>query len=193
MENDCPRCRWAKIFFRREANVSSEKWREKKRNTRQYHLNKTTIKATKFGMTLFNGTYLWSFLSNQKNYTILRFRSHYSIITTTIITTGYLQKFQDGLQILAYEVFENRSKKFLKKSLMPVSMFLRICEDFSYKSSSMKSVRAAAMFVSVARHHSTKHLHKCAQLLRFSISLKFKNLHWMFVSVRLYSVHLDLP
>ena len=25
-----------------------------------------------------------------------------------------------------------------------------------------------------ARHHSAKHLHKCAQLLRFSISLKFK-------------------
>ena len=72
-----------------------------------------------------------------------------------------------------YEVFENRSKKFLQKSLMPVFMFLRICEDFSYKSSSMKSVwTAAIMFVSVARHHSTKHLHKCAQLLRFSISLK---------------------
>ena len=47
------------------------------------------------------------------------------------------------------------------------------------------------MFVSVARHHSAKHLYKCAQLLRFSISLKFKNLHWILVSVRLYLVHLD--
>ena len=34
-------------------------------------------------------------------------------------------------------------------------------------------------------------MHKCAQLLRFSISLKFKNLQWMLVSVRLYLVHLD--
>ena len=41
------------------------------------------------------------------------------------------------------------------------------------KSSSVKSVRAAAiMFVSVPRHHSAKHLHKCAQLLRFSNKLK---------------------
>ena len=48
-------------------------------------------------------------------------------------------------------------------------------EDSSYKSSSMKSVRAAAiMFVSVARYHSARHLHKREQLLRFSISLKFK-------------------
>ena len=62
---------------------------------------------------------------------------------------------------------------------MPAFMFLRIYQDFR-KSSSMKSVRAVAiMFVSVAWHHSAKHLHKCAQLLRFSISLKFKNLHWM--------------
>ena len=75
---------------------------------------------------------------------------------------------------------------------MPAFMFLRIYKDFNYKSSSMKSVRTAAiMFVSVTRHHSAKHLHKCAQLLRFSISLKFKNLHWMLVSVRLYLVHLD--
>ena len=75
---------------------------------------------------------------------------------------------------------------------MPAFLFLRIYEDSSYKSSSMKSVRAAAiMFVSVARHHSAKHLYKCAQLLCFSISLKFKNLHWMLVSVRLYLVHLD--
>ena len=77
-----------------------------------------------------------------------------------------------------YEVFENRSKKCL------AFMFLHFCEDFSYKCSSMKSVRAAAiMFVSVARHYSAKHLHKCAQLLRFSINLNFKNLHWMLVSV----------
>ena len=113
--------------------------------------------------------------------------------TTTTTTTGYLQKFKDGLQILAARG-QNRSKKFLNKSLMPAFLFLRIYEDFSYKSSSMKSVRAAAiMFVSVARHHSVKHLRKCAQLLRFSISLKFKNLHRMLVSVRLYLVHLDLP
>ena len=70
---------------------------------------------------------------------------------------------------------------------MPAFLFLCIYEDSSYKSSSMKFVRAAAiMFVSIARHHSAKHLHKFAQLLRFSISLKFKNLHWMLVSVRLY-------
>ena len=71
---------------------------------------------------------------------------------------------------------------------MPAFLFLRTYEDSSYKSSSMKSVRAAAiMFVSVTRHHSAKHLHKCAQLLRSpAISLKFKNLHWMLVSVRLY-------
>ena len=100
---------------------------------------------------------------------------HITTTTTTTITTGYLQKFQDGLQILA--VRRNRSKKFLK-SLMPAFLFLRIFEDSSYKSSSMKSVRAAAtMFVSVARHHSAKHLHKCVQLLRFSISSKFKNVH----------------
>lgn len=75
---------------------------------------------------------------------------------------------------------------------MPAFLFLRVYEDSSNKSSSMKSVRAAAiMFVSVARCHSAKHLYKCAQLLRFSISLKFKNLHWMLVSVRLYLVHLD--
>ena len=60
---------------------------------------------------------------------------------------------------------------------MPAFMFLRIYEDSSYKSSSVKSVRAAAiMFVSVARHYSAKDLHKYAQLLRFSISLKFKKL-----------------
>ena len=77
-----------------------------------------------------------------------------------------------------YEVFENRFKKFL------AFMFLRFREDFSYKSSSMKSVRAAAiMFVSVARHHSAKHFPKCANPLRFSISLKFKNLDWMLVPV----------
>ena len=75
---------------------------------------------------------------------------------------------------------------------MAAFLFLRVYEDSSYKSSSMKSVRAAAiMFVSVTQHHSAKHLNKCAQLLRFSISLKFKNLHWMLVSVRLYLVHLD--
>ena len=75
---------------------------------------------------------------------------------------------------------------------MPAFPFLRIYEDSSYKGSSMQSVRVAAiMFVSVARHHSAKHLHECAQLLRFSISLKFKNLQWMLVSVRLYLVHLD--
>ena len=58
--------------------------------------------------------------------------------TTTTITTGYLQKFQDGLQILAVRGL-NRSKKFLKKSLMPAFLFLRIYEDSSYKSSSIKS------------------------------------------------------
>ena len=53
-------------------------------------------------------------------------------------------------------------------------------------------IRAVAiMFVSVARHHLAKHLHKCAQFLRFSISRKFKNLHRMLISVRLYLVHLD--
>ena len=101
---------------------------KKKRNTRQYHLNKTTIKATKFGMTLFNGTYLWSFLSNQKNYTILRFRSHYSIITTTIITTGYLQKFQDGLQILAVRGFRKPVEEISQEELnacLRVSTHLR--------------------------------------------------------------------
>ena len=30
----------------------------KERNTKQCHLNITKIKATKFGMALFNGTYL---------------------------------------------------------------------------------------------------------------------------------------
>ena len=56
---------------------------------------------------------------------------------------------------------------------MPAFMFLRIYEDFR-KSSSMKSVRAAAiMFVSVARHHSAKHLHKYgAQHLQFSNKLE---------------------
>ena len=55
---------------------------------------------------------------------------------------------------------------------MPAFMFFRIYENFR-KSSSMKSVRAAAlMFVSVARHHSAKHLHKCAQLSRFSNKLE---------------------
>ena len=55
---------------------------------------------------------------------------------------------------------------------MPAFMFLRIYEDFR-KSSSMKSVRAAAiMIVSVARHHSAKHLHKCAQHLQFSNKLE---------------------
>ena len=78
------------------------------------------------------------------------------VITT--ITTCYLQNFQDGLQILVVRGFRNRLKKFFKKSLMPAFMFLRTCEDFSYKSSSMKSVRAAITFVSFARHHTTKHL-----------------------------------
>ena len=95
---------------------------------------------------------------------------HITTTTTTTITTGYLQKVQDGLQILAVRGL-NRSKKLLKKSLMPAFLFLRIYEESSYKSSSMESVRAAAiMFVSVAWHPSAKHLHKCAQLLRFSIS-----------------------
>ena len=120
---------------------------------------------------------------NQKNCTILRFKSH----NNNNNSTSYLQKFQGGLQNLAVRSL-NRLKKFLKKSLMPAFLFLRTYENSSYKSSSMKSVRAAAiMFVSVTRYHSAKHLHKCAQLLRSpAISLKFKNLHWMLVSVRLY-------
>ena len=49
-------------------------------------------------------------------------------------------------------------------------MFLRIYEDSSYNCSSMKSVRAAAiMFVSFARHHSAKHLHKRAQLDKLEV------------------------
>ena len=45
------------FFFRREAKVSSEICRKKRkeRNTKQCHLDITTIKATKFGMTLLNG------------------------------------------------------------------------------------------------------------------------------------------
>ena len=37
---------------------NGEKKKRKERNTRQCHLNIKTIKAAKFGMTLFNGTYL---------------------------------------------------------------------------------------------------------------------------------------
>ena len=116
-------------------------------------------------MTLFNGTYLRSFLLNQKN---RRFYDLDHIIqhnNNNNNNNRYLQKFQDGLQILSVRGFQNRLKKFLKKSLMPVFMFLRICEDFSYKSSSMKSVRAAAiMFVSVARHHSKTFVQMCTAI-----------------------------
>ena len=122
----------------------------------------TTIKATTFVMTLFNSTYIRIFLyKSKKLHLSIRFYDldHVSTTTTTTITTGYLQNFQDGLQILAVRVFRNRSKKFFKKSLMPAFMFLRTCEDFSYKSSSMKSVGAAITFVSFSRHHTTKHLY----------------------------------
>ena len=124
---------------------------------------------------------------------IARFYDLNHIITTTIIT-GYLQKFQDGLQILAVRGFRKPIEEISQKELnacLYVSTHLR---GLQLQSSSMKSVRAAAiMFLSVARRHSAKHLHKCARLLRFSISLKLKNLHWMFVSVRLSLVHLGLP
>ena len=103
----------------------------------------------------------------------LRFSRH---VTTTKITTSYLQQFQDGLQILAKRDFRNQPKKFLKNSLMPAFMFLRIYKDFSYKSSSVKSVRATIMFVSFPRHHH-QNICRRAQSLRFSISLKFKYLH----------------
>ena len=71
----------------------------------------------------------------------------------TTITTGYLKKTQDGLQILAVQGLRNRSgRNFSRRAFkMPAVLFLRICKDFSCKSSSIKSVRAA-MFVSFPWH-----------------------------------------
>ena len=51
---------------------------------------------------------------NRKNCTYLNDLDHEK---TTTLTTGYLKKTQDGLQILAVRGFRNRSKKFLKNSL----------------------------------------------------------------------------
>ena len=138
------------------------------RNARQCHLNNNN-KSHNVRYDIFNSTYIRIFLyKSKKLHLSIRFYDldHVSRTTRTTITTqtttGYLQNFQDGLQILAVRGFRNRSKKFFKKSLMPafIFMFLRTCEDFSYKSSSMKSVRAAITFVSFARHHTvtTKHL-----------------------------------
>ena len=78
-----------------------------------------------FGMTPFNGTCLRSLHLSLRFYDL----DH----VTTTITTGYLNKFQDGLKILPVRGSRNQPKKFLKKSLMPAFMFVRICEDFSYK------------------------------------------------------------
>ena len=87
---------------------------------------------------------------NRKNCTCLYDLDHEK---TTTITTGYLKKSQDGLQILAVQGFRNQSgRNFSRDFKMPAFLFLRICKDFSCKSSSMKSVRAA-MFVSFPRHH----------------------------------------
>ena len=47
-----------KIFLGGKRTFLRKNGEKKKRNTRQYHLNETTIKATKFGMTIFNGAYL---------------------------------------------------------------------------------------------------------------------------------------
>ena len=60
----------------------------------------------------------------------------------TTITTGYLKKTQSGLQILAVRGFRNRSgRNFSRRDFkMPAFLSLRICKDFSCKSSSMKSV-----------------------------------------------------
>ena len=65
-----------------------------------------------------------------KIFKIARFYDFLDHITTTI-TTGYLQKFQDGLQILAVRGL-SQSKKFLRKNFMPAFMFLRIYEDFRW-------------------------------------------------------------
>ena len=55
---------------------------------------------------------------------------------------------------------------------MPAFMFLRIYEDIR-KSSSMKSVRAAAINVRFRRSApSAKRLHKCAQHLQFKNKLE---------------------
>ena len=98
--------------------------------------------------------------------------------TTTTTTTGCLQKYISGWLAnpggKRLKPIEEISEEELNACLY-VSTHLRglQLQKFIYE-----IIRAAAiMFVSVARHHSAKHLHKCAQLLRFSISLKFKNLH----------------
>ena len=119
---------------------------------------------------------------NRKNCTYLYDFDH----EKTTITTGYLKKTQDGLQILALRGFRNRSgRNFSRRDFkMPAFLFLRICKDFSCKSSSMKSVlERQCSFSSLGTTQQNNC--KCAQLLRFSISFKCKYLHWMLVSVRL--------
>ena len=111
---------------------------------------------------------------NRKNCTYLYDFDH----EKTTITTGYLQKTQDGLQILAVRGFRNRSgRNFSKRDFkMPAFLFLRICKDFSCKSSSMKSIlERQCSFSSLGTTQQNNC--KCAQLLRFSISFKCKYLH----------------
>ena len=156
MENDCAKCRWAKNFFGGKRKFLRKNGKIV-RNARQCHLNNNN-KSHTFVLTLFNSTYIWIFLyKSKKLHLSIRFYylDHVSRTTTTTITTGYLQNFQDGLQILAVRLrFSKPIEEIFKKTLMPAFMFVRTCEDFSYKSSSMKSVRAAITFVSFARHHT---------------------------------------
>ena len=97
MENDCPGAGVAQPnFFRREAKAEFlRKNGGKERNTRQCHLNRTTIKATKFGMTLL------LVRISEVSFKIGKIARFYDLDHITTTTTGYLKKFQDGLRILA--------------------------------------------------------------------------------------------
>ena len=156
MENDCPRRRWANIVLGRKRKVLRKNGQKNLRKTRQGHLNNNSKKPQ---------SSVWYYLmvhkseisfKNRKNCTYLYDLDHET--TTTTITTGYLKK-KSGWLANPGGGNRNRSKKFLKKSLMPAFFVspnlqgLQCC-----KSSSMKSVRAAIMIVSFPRHHTAKHL-----------------------------------
>ena len=99
-------------------------------------------------MTLFNSTYLWSFLYKSKKIApidkILRCRS--STNNNKNDNNNRLpSKLSGWLANPGGTSFYKLIKNIFKKRLMPafIFMFLRICEDFSYERSSMKSaVRA---------------------------------------------------
>ena len=93
---------------------------------------------------------------NRKNCTYLYDFDH----EETTITTGYLQKTQDGLQILAVRGFRNRSgRNFSRRDFkMPAFLFLRILQGLQLQKFIYEIRTRAAMFVFFPRHHTAKQL-----------------------------------